>query len=37
VTHHPGDVKATGGTLTYGEMAIFSDNTDIAKAVRDGE
>src|SRR3954468_18796161 len=21
VTHHPGDVKAAGGTLTYGEMA----------------
>src|SRR3954447_10594943 len=31
VTHHPGDVKATGGTLTYGEMATKQGLRDIAK------
>src|SRR3954449_10292693 len=30
-THHPGDVKATGGTLTYGEMATKQGLRDIAK------
>jgi glycerophosphoryl diester phosphodiesterase len=31
VTHHPGDVKAAGGTLTYGEMATKQGLRDIAK------
>jgi glycerophosphoryl diester phosphodiesterase len=31
VTHLPGDVKATGGTLTYGEMATPKGLRDIAK------
>src|SRR3954452_6747135 len=31
VTHHPGDVKATGGTLTYGEMATKQGLRDVAK------
>ena len=30
-THHPGDVKAAGGTLTYGEMATPQGLRDIAK------
>jgi len=30
-THHPGDVKATGGTLTYGQMATKQGLRDIAK------
>jgi glycerophosphoryl diester phosphodiesterase len=31
VTRHPGDVKAAGGTLTYGEMATKQGLRDIAK------
>jgi glycerophosphoryl diester phosphodiesterase len=31
VTHHPGDVKAAGGTLTYGEMATPQGLRRIAK------
>jgi glycerophosphoryl diester phosphodiesterase len=31
VTHHPGDVKAGGGTLTYGDMATQQGLRDIAK------
>jgi len=30
-THHPGDVKASGGTLTYGEMATPQGLRNIAK------
>jgi glycerophosphoryl diester phosphodiesterase len=31
VTHHPGDVKAAGGALTYGDMAAPQGLRDIAK------
>ena len=31
VTHHPGDVKAAGGTLTYGDMATPKGLRNIAK------